>query len=428
MMLEGMAKQGAARANEVLNRAPEEIERYLANKNQEFSTEQECLRELQLIANLGAIASNIMPFSSSWAFEDQNGSFHTRLRLLADGEKLHVNFTCSGSTLSGEMLSWSADTPDSEPQSGDTLNAALGALFLLNQRGAFSESYDQDEIASAAPRARLPLAIGGPFTLLNTSGDLMSDADVVTKPVLLYFGYTSGRDVSFPDMVRNADAAALLRERGYDVRSVFVSVDPERDTPETVAAFINEIDGGILGFTGSKVQVDAAVDAYRAFVSRPASSEEDYVVDHSTFTYLVVPGHGVLEFFRRDMSAPLVAELTVDYLSKADGTPSNGAVPLTAGTLIGFRQEVGNCWVVSPDIKASVTVGFELDREGRVIASTLRLLSSSSEDAVETEAAFAAARRALLRCQGDGYVLPPEKYEEWRDMELLFDSEAVSIK
>jgi hypothetical protein len=128
------------------------------------------------------------------------------------------------------------------------------------------------------------------------------------------------------------------------------------------------------------------------------------------------------------MSAPLVAELTVDYLSKADGTPSNGAVPLTAGTLIGFRQEVGNCWVVSPDIKASVTVGFELDREGRVIASTLRLLSSSSEDAVETEAAFAAARRALLRCQGDGYVLPPEKYEEWRDMELLFDSEAVSIK
>lgn len=105
MMLEGMAKQGAAPANEVLNRAPEEIERYLANKNQEFSTEQECLRELQLIANLGAIASNIMPFSSSWAFEDQNGSFHTRLRLLADGEKLHVNFTCSGSTLSEEMLS-----------------------------------------------------------------------------------------------------------------------------------------------------------------------------------------------------------------------------------------------------------------------------------------------------------------------------------
>lgn len=258
MMLEGMAKQGAARANEVLNRAPEEIERYLANKNQEFSTEQECLRELHLIANLGAIASNIMPFSSSWAFEDQNGGFHTRLRLLADGEKLHVNFTCSGSTLSGEILSWSADTPDSEPQSGDTLNAALGALFLLNQRGAFSESNDQ---------------------------------------------------------------------------------------------------------------------------------------------------------------------LTGDILESKSATP-----PLTAGTLIGFRQEVGSCWVVSPDIKASVTVGFELDREGRVMASTLRLLSSSSEDPVETEAAFVAARRAVLRCQGDGYVLPPDKYEEWRDMELLFDIETAGIR
>jgi protein SCO1 len=65
----------------------------------------------------------------------------------------------------------------------------------------------------------------------------VTEADVITKPSLVYFGYTFCPDVCPFDMARNADAVDLLAERGYDVQPVFISVDPERDTPERLAEF-----------------------------------------------------------------------------------------------------------------------------------------------------------------------------------------------
>merc|ERR1712065_100581 len=76
--------------------------------------------------------------------------------------------------------------------------------------------------------------IGGPFELVNSRGETVTDKDVITGPTLVYFGYTFCPDVCPLDMSRTADAVDLLEEQGETVTPVFISIDPKRDTPEVV--------------------------------------------------------------------------------------------------------------------------------------------------------------------------------------------------
>lgn len=151
-------------------------------------------------------------------------------------------------------------------------------------------------------------AIGGPFELLNSRGETVTDTDVITKPSLVYFGYTFCPDVCPFDTVRNADAVDILSERGYDIQPVFISIDPERDTPEVVGEFAGNIHPDMIGLTGSPEQVKAASQAYRTYYKKNESEDPDwYLVDHSTFSYLVTPEEGFLDFYRRELSPEQMA-------------------------------------------------------------------------------------------------------------------------
>ena len=78
-------------------------------------------------------------------------------------------------------------------------------------------------------------AIGGPMSLVNGDGQTVTDAEIFTKPTLLYFGYTFCPDVCPMDNARNAEAIDILDESGFDVQPAFISIDPVRDTPEVVS-------------------------------------------------------------------------------------------------------------------------------------------------------------------------------------------------
>lgn len=157
-------------------------------------------------------------------------------------------------------------------------------------------------------------SIGGPFTLLSESGDTVTDRDVITKPSLVYFGYTFCPDVCPLDTVRNADAVELLASRGYDVLPVFISVDPMRDTPEVLDDFTANIHPDMLGLTGTPDQIKEAAAAYAAYYRVHESEDEFYLVDHSTFTYLVLPELGFVEFFRRDIPEEVLADRVACFL------------------------------------------------------------------------------------------------------------------
>ena len=162
-------------------------------------------------------------------------------------------------------------------------------------------------------------SIGGPFELVDETGKTVTDKDVITKPTLLYFGYTFCPDVCPLDSARNGEAAVLLEERGVDVGTVFVSIDPERDTPESLAEFTDVMHPEMLGLTGTPEQGKAASMAYRTYYKKQEPEEGDeefYLVDHSTFTYLVTPEQGFIDFFKRDESPEQMADRVQCFIDR----------------------------------------------------------------------------------------------------------------
>ncbi|MGI3209882.1 SCO family protein [Roseovarius tibetensis] len=195
------------------------------------------------------------------------------------------------------------------------LFAVLAALVVIGAGGAayvMMSDQDGDQFAQcrASNVAGGSAQIGGPFELVDETGTIVTDADVIDKPTLIYFGYTFCPDVCPLDAARNAAAVDILEDRGEIVKPVFISVDPARDTPEVLAEFTDYLHPRMLGLTGSPEQVRAASQAYRTYYKAQKSDGEDdyYLVDHSTMTYLTLPGHGFVDFFRRDASAEQMAD------------------------------------------------------------------------------------------------------------------------
>lgn len=163
--------------------------------------------------------------------------------------------------------------------------------------------------------------IGGPFTLVDTGGKTVTDKDVITKPTLVYFGYTFCPDVCPLDMARNVDAVDKLDAQGVDVTPMFISIDPERDTPEALADYAYNMHPKLVALTGSPEQVKAASQAYKTFYKKRETGDDYYLMDHSTFTYLMLPGTGFVDFFRREATSDQMAESVACFV-KAGKTKS----------------------------------------------------------------------------------------------------------
>ncbi len=159
-------------------------------------------------------------------------------------------------------------------------------------------------------------ALGGPFELLNSAGEIVTDKDVITEPSLVYFGYTYCPDVCPLDVDRNATAVDILAERGISVTPVFISIDPARDTPQVVGEFAYNMHDKMIGLTGSPEQVKAASTAYRTYYNAHEAVNDEYLVDHSTFSYLVLPEIGFVEFFRRELSPEEMADRVGCFVDK----------------------------------------------------------------------------------------------------------------
>lgn len=157
--------------------------------------------------------------------------------------------------------------------------------------------------------------IGGPFSLVDETGKTVTDKDVITKPTLIYFGYTFCPDVCPLDATRNADAVDILEESGYEVTPVFITIDPARDTPEVLATFTDAIHPKMIGLTGSEKQIKAASVAYKTFYQKQDTGDDYYLMDHSTFTYLMLPNVGFVDFFNRDETADKMADRTACFIS-----------------------------------------------------------------------------------------------------------------
>ena len=195
------------------------------------------------------------------------------------------------------------------------LLAGVAALALL---GGTYVAIQMRTDAACAGVAIAGGAIGGPFTLVDQTGAEVTDVDVITKPSLIYFGYTFCPDVCPIDVSRNADAVDILAEDyGLSVKPVFVSLDPKRDTPEVLSEFTDAMHPDMIGLTGSEDQVAAIASAYRAYRNVPDSDDPYYLVDHSAFTYLMMPETGFAEIYRREVAPEAMAESLACFVEAA---------------------------------------------------------------------------------------------------------------
>lgn len=189
----------------------------------------------------------------------------------------------------------------------------VGGIWIATQ-GNSDDQFAECRASSVAGGAG---AIGGPFELINAQGQTVTDADIITEPSILYFGYTFCPDVCPLDVARNAVAVEVLQEQGMSVTPVFISIDPKRDTPEVVGDFAANMHERMIGLTGTPEQVKAASQAYRTYYRAQEGDEDYYLVDHSTFSYLVLPEHGFVEFFRREISPEQMAETVACFVENA---------------------------------------------------------------------------------------------------------------
>jgi protein SCO1 len=194
-----------------------------------------------------------------------------------------------------------------------TIPIAIAATVVAMVAGAwmggvFDKTGDQFASCRASQIAGGAAQIGGPFELVNARGDTVTDKDVLTDPSLVYFGYTFCPDVCPLDVARNAEAVDILEQGGQMITPVFISIDPARDTPEVVGDFASNMHERMIGLTGSPEQVKAASKAYKTYFKAQPAEDEYYLVEHSTFSYLVLPDQGFVEFFRRDTSPDEMAQ------------------------------------------------------------------------------------------------------------------------
>lgn len=165
--------------------------------------------------------------------------------------------------------------------------------------------------------------IGGPFTLVDETGKTVTDADVLAKPSLVYFGYTFCPDVCPFDNARNAEAVDLLEQRGIEVTPVFISVDPPRDTVEVLRDFTDNLHPRMIGLTGTPEQIKAASQAYKTYFKVQDPEDEFYLIDHSTFTYLMLPGTGFADFFKREVTPQEMADRVQCFVEAAETATQN---------------------------------------------------------------------------------------------------------
>ncbi|MFY0308433.1 SCO family protein [Leisingera sp. D0M16] len=191
--------------------------------------------------------------------------------------------------------------------------ALVGSAWFLTRGGSGGDKFAQCRSSQIAGGAD---TIGGAFELVNAKGETVTDKDVITEPSIVYFGYTFCPDVCPMDSARNADAVDVLAERGISVTPVFISIDPDRDTPEAVGDFAANLHEKMIGLTGSLEQVKAASKAYKTYFKKNEGDEDYYLVDHSTFSYLVLPEEGFVEFFRRDETAEQMADKAACFIEK----------------------------------------------------------------------------------------------------------------
>jgi protein SCO1/2 len=163
-----------------------------------------------------------------------------------------------------------------------------------------------------------PPDLGGHFSLVDATGARVTEASWPGHHLLIYFGYAFCPDVCPTELARMAAAVDLLGEDGALVQPIFITIDPERDTPAVLAGYVGLFHPRLVGLTGTPGEIKAAADAWRVYYARAeGGGTTDYLMEHMSLIYLMGPDGTAEEVFRPGTSAEDIAAGIARHLDGA---------------------------------------------------------------------------------------------------------------
>ena len=150
----------------------------------------------------------------------------------------------------------------------------FGAILFVAGRGA-------------SPIGPAIASVGGPFHLEDQNGMPVTDADMKGRPFLVFFGFTHCPDICPTTLF---DMSQVMKALGPDadrIGALFITVDPQRDTPSVIKDYLSNFDPHLRGLTGDQASIDAAVKAYRVYAKKVPLENGDYTMDHTAIVYLM---------------------------------------------------------------------------------------------------------------------------------------------
>jgi protein SCO1 len=130
-------------------------------------------------------------------------------------------------------------------------------------------------------------AVGGPFHLEDQNGKTVSDQDMKGRPFLVFFGFTHCPDICPTSLFELSEVMKTLGKDADRTGVLFITVDPERDTPAALKDYLSNFDPHLRGLTGDPAAVEAALKAYRVYAKKVPLKDGDYTMDHTAVTYLM---------------------------------------------------------------------------------------------------------------------------------------------
>ncbi|AGJ01759.1 Protein translocase subunit SecD [Rickettsia prowazekii str. GvF12] len=187
-----------------------------------------------------------------------------------------------------------------------SLLIGVGALYVL-----LSLSTPKKPLAGQFNIYEDKIKIGGPFELIDQNGEIFNSDKLRGHLSLIYFGFTSCPDICPTSLNKITNIVEILHQNKIDIIPVFITVDPKRDTPEVLKEYIKNFHPKFISLTGNEHQIKDVTDKFKVFYARVNSDNDDqnYMIDHSSFTYLIDKNGRYMKHFYLDISAKEIMEL-----------------------------------------------------------------------------------------------------------------------
>ncbi|XP_043570382.1 protein SCO1 homolog, mitochondrial-like [Chiloscyllium plagiosum] len=196
-----------------------------------------------------------------------------------------------------------------------TITFAVGGVLLAVMK--YFKKEKEEKLEKERTRSIGKAALGGPFTLIDHTGQLKTDKDYLGQWVLIYFGFTHCPDIcpeELEKMVTVVDEIDKIPTLP-NLTPLLITIDPDRDNVEAMARYVQEFSPKLIGLTGSQGQIDQVSRAYRVYYSQgPKDEDNDYIVDHTIIMYLVGPSGEFVEYYGQNKTSSEIASSIASHM------------------------------------------------------------------------------------------------------------------